>query len=59
MDNKKEAYISLGSLIIDDSQIFKIKSLHEKTISLDLTEKETLLLDLTEKITKYENREWR
>lgn len=59
MDNKKEAYISLGSLTIDDSQIFKIKSLHEKTISLDLTEKEKLLLDLTEKITKHENREWR
>ena len=59
MDNKKEAYISLGSLIIDDSQIFKIKSLHEETISLDLTEKETLLLDLTEKISKHKNREWR
>ena len=59
MDNKKEAYISLGSLIIDDSQIFKINSLHKKTISLDLTEKETLLLDLTEKISKHDNIEWR
>ena len=49
MDKKKEASISIRSLTIDDSQLFKTKILHEDTI----------LLDLTEKITKHENREWR